>query len=164
MDCQKQLQGKWEGGLKVKRDELVEKMGFAYVEGVAGSMPCELTDPVRRGMAAALSVAVEEMLKSEPERECRNDWDELYETEISAYKAAKDFPQDAGFRAALKLIASRRSRYLKPKSTEERVTIELMDDWHRVSLDGKVRFSHLMREHAEIYRIGLIQQLKEQPK
>jgi hypothetical protein len=101
----------------------------------------------REWAAVAVSVAAEEMLK-------KAEWSEV--PDVSAFHVES-------LEAVTAVINSRRSLYLKPKTAEERVTVSDGDcaDLVCVLLDGRPRICQLQRDDAEIYRLGLIQQLKE---
>jgi len=123
------------------RDKLVEKMAEAYM-GIMGFRQ-EVWMVDRPSMSAALDVAVGELRIKVLEQRCE-----------------RGIPYDIGVMEAAKAVES----YLKPKTVEERVTVEQnsLKNW-LVIFDGKRQpdFAFSQRENAEIYRLGLIQKLKE---
>jgi hypothetical protein len=126
----------------MNHDELVEKMLVPFM--------AEFERPDKgfyAGMSAALCVAVEELLQNPTHEEIAT---------------------QSGFGEHLRFLANRHSHYLKPKSAEERVTTYEGDLSFSfpfdVRLDGKWKLGFSLREDAETYLLGLIQQLKDGPK
>lgn len=144
------------------RDELVEKMlDSAASKSSDGQWPDhkfteERKQNLREQMSAALSVAVEEMLGMSTADEG-----------ALIHKAMLvDRTHQTAIHALEQVFSNRRARLTKPKSAEERVTIKRgemdREECHvTVYQDGEEACCNMVRRHAEIYRLGLIQQLKE---
>ncbi len=115
-------------------------------------------------MSAALNVAIEEFFKPISDKEC-NDYGEIADPTVAGSPFIFNACDFDG------LLAERCSRYLKPKSAEERVTVEEVhttplnyspDCAFTVMADGKPAGPlHSTRAYAETFRLGVIQQLKE---
>ena len=118
-------------GGAMNRDELVSKMIDTWFSMGDGD-----AEGQKRRMSAALDVAVAELLQPV------TDQDKLHERWTNA------------------LLASRRSRLLKPKSVEERVTVQRLTVGAAVLVDGKQQIHLDEDSQAEIYRLGLIAKLK----
>jgi hypothetical protein len=139
-------------------DELVKAMCGAY-NGIMGfKITACMAD--HKSMSAALSVAMEEMLGQPTPLE--------FDAAINATMLeldAKYHPDGPLHQYAMcrLLLLSRHSRLTKPKSAEERViVIPAVDDGFSVQVDHKQVFWQHAEKDAQIYRLGLIQQLKEQ--
>ena len=123
-------------------DELVEKMIEAWADARHEN---NVVDSARERMSAALRVAVEEVLQDPPNSEIPRTSLHGVAWEDHACQAVRD------------TFRNRRSRYLKPKSAEERVTISacnVLIDGERVAIAENVAFACMIMN-------GLIQQLKE---
>ena len=103
----------------MNREELIEKMLDAAGK-IAGSQMADFTpsaqESIRKGMAAALDVAVGELLRDPTEEERGLAY--RYRVYAESNRATTWGDREAAIEA---LIASRRSRYLKPKSAEDGV-------------------------------------------
>jgi len=141
----------------MNREELVENMCNA------GNKACGLPVTKWRGehspenikfCAAALDAAVEELLKPITDGE----WQDSVLTVVDCGKRLEVVHRDVADR---EILAARRAKYARHKTIEERVTIEQQGVTFAICLDGNVEFSFGRRERAEIYRKGLIAELKE---
>lgn len=138
----------------MKRDELVEKMARTIVSKLP-SFKCLPGEVIEDVASAALAVAVEQFFKPISNEECRHYGEVADDTvEGSPYIFnAGDFDG---------LLAARCSFYLNPpRSPEERViVIPSVNDGYAVHLDHRQVFWQHAEKDAQIYRLGLIQQLK----
>lgn len=141
------------------RNELVEKMLDAAKE--AGAIV--RGDLAFATMAAALDVALDACL-SDPNAE-------EFDRAISATAVLSSQYRPGGclhhYEVATGILASRRAALAHVKTVEERVRIKEIkpDNFTRyiVQQDGITKVEFLMLVDAVTYRLGLIQQLKEQP-
>lgn len=131
-------------------DELVEKMCEADANTCHGAFPtqkwerkdAESKDIWRKGMSAALRVAVEEVLHVESAEEAKHAWASGWQHVLSRF------------------IEKRRSRYLKPKRAEDRVSQRYTGGGCSVLFDGVIVQTFASEVHANRYVDGLIHELK----
>jgi len=150
------------------RDELVDRMIEEEAAGRNQSVilpqnrNAEYWHELRLGMSSALDVAVGELLADAATFE-KDQMERKFKESVMTGPTTRGW--EAYHYALADLIANRRARCLKPKTVEERVTIQ--DTQHEegypfhVNLDGIWVHSFGSEQHAEIYRLGLIQKLKE---
>jgi hypothetical protein len=144
----------------MNRKELVDKMQAAYLiarEGLGGKWAYEsdeLTESRYDGMDAALSVAIEELLSPVTDKE-------FHDAEHDpGWK-----PSNRGMETYNHCLKLRKLE--RVKTPEERVTVEKWihdpDLWIVLDNGANMAYSaHFAdKKQAEIYRLGLIQQLKE---
>lgn len=107
-------------------------------------------------IAAVIHVVLDEALKEPTAEEIK----EVNTLKGDAYVGLCDHS------AGIALFARRKTRLLRPFSVEERVTIRPDDetcDCFDVLQDGiPVKMTFIGREHAEIYRLGLIAKMKQE--
>jgi hypothetical protein len=146
------------------REQLVEKMRQAAEDAWFASVR---SNPACIGewakvAEAALDVALDAILAPPDTKE----WGDAAYSEESDYVRERDGKCFLDAASVGRLLASRRSRLTKHKSPEERVTLvqNKIGVWW-VYFDGerKPSFAFGEQSDAEIYRLGLIQQLKEKP-
>lgn len=131
----------------MNRDELIQKMRDAWSETVVKNPQPTREHCRKERMAAALDVVLDEVLGDSTIQE----WNPI-----------------PGNATRLRLLDSfleiLRAHYQKVNTAEERVTVEPERDSHywRVYLDGEDQnLCFSLKPKAEIYRLGLIAQLKE---
>jgi len=144
----------------MSRDELVEKMCEVGTKAIEANWPPStehIANFQRKGMSAALDVAVGELLLEPTEREI----DATADFPVTNWFTTKDHPR------VRRIFASRRAQLEKVKTPEERIqafsTCEgwaVIVDFNRNHPDS---VWNLSQHVAEIYRLGLIAKLKEQP-
>ena len=136
----------------MNREELVQKMWDAYSDRHESD-----PRPLVAGMFAALDVAIDVLLAPLTAQE-RGDAGAAYLSFNGTIN--RDYREILQF-TLKNFIANRRTRFMHHKTIEERVTIEQQGVTFAICLDGNVEFSFGRRERAEIYRKGLIADLKE---
>lgn len=139
------------------RNELVDAMSKA-ADPLSVAMDGSSFPTMKRAMSAALDVAMDETLKEPSE-------DEIIHTSRPGVIWA--FGKGLDYDRVRDIFANRRAALAHVKTVEERVTVGSTAGHYIVYLDGKEYLSfsnnHFNRATPEIYRLGLIQQLKEQP-
>lgn len=145
-----------------ERDELIETMVRTFLEKSERQAYSDHRIDLD-AMAAVLRVCVEDMLGEPSDSET----EDVFRVKLGFGTAGKvnvDFIYGARL-----VIADRRARYAppKPKTPEERVQVVREFDVYSVYLDKqrKVSFgqepAENREEHAQIYRLGLIAELKQ---